>query len=72
MLEATLDLVIALVTCTLETADGISVSLLTRASDEFHTPTATSVEVREVDAVQYESDRVPVCKLPGQESRSTS
>lgn len=59
ILEATLDLVISLVACAVEGADGISVSLLSRASGALHTPTATSVEVREVDAAQYESDRGP-------------
>jgi transcriptional regulator with GAF, ATPase, and Fis domain len=59
ILEATLDLVISLVTCVVERADGISVSLHAGDAGEFHTPTATSVEVREIDAAQYESGRGP-------------
>lgn len=59
ILEATLDLLISLVELGVEDAGGISVSLLSRTSGEFHTPTATSAEVREVDAAQYESHRGP-------------
>jgi GAF domain-containing protein len=58
ILEATLDLVTSLVTSIVEGADGISVSLVSRGGG-LHTPTATSAEVREVDAVQYTTGRGP-------------
>ena len=59
ILEATLELVIALVTRTLEPADAVSVSLVSAEGGEFHTPSASSPEVREVDGVQYENDAGP-------------
>lgn len=59
MLEATLDLVISLGTSILDGADGISVTLFSRTPGEFHTPSATSEEVREVDAVQYQTGQGP-------------
>lgn len=59
VLEATLDLVISLVTCTVQGAAGMSVSLRTRAPGEFHTPSATSTALRELDAAQYETNRGP-------------
>lgn len=59
LLEATLDLVIALVTETLDGTIGISVTLFSRETAGYHTPSATSAEVRDVDAVQYETDQGP-------------
>ena len=59
ILEATLDLVVALVMSTLARADGVSVSLVSNDPGEFHTPSASSPEVRDVDAVQYESGGGP-------------
>ena len=59
ILEATVDLVIGLVTQIVDQASGISVSLLSHDTAGFHTPSATSTDVREVDAVQYETDQGP-------------
>lgn len=59
MLEATLDLLIRLASHTFDGADGISVSLLSREPGRFHTPSATSADLRELDAVQYETDQGP-------------